>query len=340
LPISRDYLVKRIVMLFLVVFGVLVIAFIITRVIPARPELLWAGPHAKAEQIERARQDLHLDKPIYIQLYYYLADFLRGNWGVSWRTRQPVLLDIISCLPATLELTITAFLLAFVIGVFLGLVAAVNYNKFIDKAISLISTVMASTPVFWLALILQTVFGIWLQVLPAGMRVDLSLAIKTGFKPITNFYLLDALLQLNVPVFLDVLKRMVLPVITLMMYPLGLTIRMTRSLAVEALQELYVKALEVWGLPKKLVLYRYVLKNVIAPVIASLGLSFGYTITGALMVELVFVYPGIGYYIGMALLSFDYPAILGGIVFVAIIYSVANLVVDIIHAWIDPRVRF
>ncbi|MCC6057194.1 MAG: ABC transporter permease, partial [Desulfurococcaceae archaeon] len=101
MPISRDYLVKRIVMLFLVVFGVLVIAFIITRVIPARPELLWAGPHAKAEQIERARQDLHLDKPIYIQLYYYLADFLRGNWGVSWRTRQPVLLDIISCLPAT-----------------------------------------------------------------------------------------------------------------------------------------------------------------------------------------------------------------------------------------------
>jgi peptide/nickel transport system permease protein len=327
-------------MLFLVVFGVLVIAFIITRVIPARPELLWAGPHAKAEQIERARQELHLDKPIYIQLYYYLADFLRGNWGVSWRTRQPVLLDIISCLPATLELTITAFLLAFVIGVFLGLVAAVNYNKFVDKVVSLISTVMASIPVFWLALILQTVFGIWLQVLPAGMRVDLSLAIKTGFKPITNFYLLDALLQLNMPVFLDVLKRMVLPVITLMMYPLGLTIRMTRSLAVEALQELYVKALEVWGLPKKLVLYRYVLKNVIAPVIASLGLSFGYTITGALMVELVFVYPGIGYYIGMALLSFDYPAILGGIVFVAIIYSVANLVVDIIHAWIDPRVRF
>jgi peptide/nickel transport system permease protein len=340
LPISRDYLIKRIIMLFLVVFGVLVIAFIITRVIPARPELLWAGPHAKAEQIERARQELHLDKPIYIQLYYYLADFLRGNWGVSWRTRQPVLLDIISCLPATLELTITAFLLAFVIGVFLGLVAAVNYNKFVDKVVSLISTIMASTPVFWLALILQTVFGIWLQVLPAGMRVDLSLAIKTGFKPITNFYLLDALLQLNMPVFLDVLKRMVLPVITLMMYPLGLTIRMTRSLAVEALQELYVKALEVWGLPKKLVLYRYVLRNVIAPVIASLGLSFGYTITGALMVELVFVYPGIGYYIGMALLSFDYPAILGGIVFVAIIYSVVNLVVDIIHAWIDPRVRF
>lgn len=340
MPISRDYLIKRIIMLFLVVFGVLVIAFIITRVIPARPELLWAGPHAKAEQIERARQELHLDKPIYIQLYYYLADFLRGNWGVSWRTRQPVLLDIISCLPATLELTITAFLLAFVIGVFLGLVAAVNYNKFVDKVVSLISTIMASTPVFWLALILQTVFGIWLQVLPAGMRVDLSLAIKTGFKPITNFYLLDALLQLNMPVFLDVLKRMVLPVITLMMYPLGLTIRMTRSLAVEALQELYVKALEVWGLPKKLVLYRYVLRNVIAPVIASLGLSFGYTITGALMVELVFVYPGIGYYIGMALLSFDYPAILGGIVFVAIIYSVVNLVVDIIHAWIDPRVRF
>ncbi|MCC6034688.1 MAG: ABC transporter permease [Desulfurococcaceae archaeon] len=340
MPITRTYLAKRILLLFLVAFGVLIISFIITRVIPARPELLWVGIHARAEQIERARKELHLDEPIHIQLYYYLADFFRGNWGVSWRTRQPVILDIITSLPATLELTITAFILAFIIGVILGLIAAINYGKVIDKVISVFSIIAASIPVFWLGLVLQTIFSIWYPILPGGMRVDPSLVIGTGFKPITNFYILDSLIQLNFPVLLDVLKRMILPVITLMMYPLGLTIRMTRSMAIESLQEIYVKALEVWGLPRSKMLYKYVLKNVIAPVIASLGLSFGYTITGALMVELIFVYPGIGYYVGMALLSFDYPAILGGIVFVAIIYSLVNLVVDIIHAWIDPRVKF
>lgn len=340
MPISKEYIVKRIIMLFLVVLGVLIIAFIITRVIPARPELLWVGPRATIEQIERARKELHLDEPIYVQLYYYLKDFFSGNWGISWRTRQPILSDIFTYLPATLELTITAFLLAFVLGVVLGIIAAVNYGKLIDRIISVFSIVIASTPVFWLGLMLQLVFSIWFKVLPSGMRISTEVAIATGFKPITNFYILDALIQLNIQALIDILKHMVLPVAVLMMYPLGLTIRTTRSLAIESLQEVYVKALQVWGLPRRLILYKYVLKNVVAPVVAALGLSFGYTITGALMVELVFVYPGIGYYIGMSLLSFDYPAILGGIVFVAIIYSLTNLVVDIIHAWIDPRVKF
>jgi peptide/nickel transport system permease protein len=340
LPITRTYLVKRILLLLLVVLGVLIISFIITRIIPARPEILWVGPHARIEQIEEARRELHLDEPIHIQLYYYLVDFFKGNWGISWRTRQPVLSDILSSLPATLELTITAFILAFIIGIILGLTAAVNYGKLSDKNISLFSIIAASMPIFWLGLVLQTVFGIWFPILPAGMRVDPSLVMATKFKPITNFYILDSLIQFNIPVLLDVLKRMILPVTVLMMYPLGLTIRMARSMAVESLQEIYVKALEVWGLPKRRILYKYVLKNVIAPVVASLGLSFGYTIVGALMVEIIFVYPGIGYYVGMALLSFDYPAILGGIIFVALIYSLVNLIVDIMHAWIDPRVKF
>lgn len=340
MPISTGYIIKRIIMLFLVVLGVLIIAFIITRVIPARPELLWVGPRATIEQIEKARKELHLDKPIYIQLYYYLKDFFSGNWGVSWRTRQPVLIDILTYLPATIELAITAFLLAFMLGIVLGIIAAINYGELVDRVISVISVIVASTPVFWLGLMLQLIFSIWFKVLPGGMRIDTDVAIATGFKPITNFYILDALIQLNISALINIIKHMILPVAVLMMYPLGLTIRTTRSLAIESLQEIYVKALQVWGLPRRLILYKYVLRNVIAPVIAALGLSFGYTITGALMVELVFVYPGIGYYIGMALLSFDYPAILGGIVFVAMIYSLTNLVVDIIHAWIDPRVKF
>jgi peptide/nickel transport system permease protein len=339
MPVSKTYIIKRVILLILVVLGVLVITFIITRIIPARPELLWAGPHATIEQIERARQELHLNEPIYTQLYYYLYDFFRGNWGVSWRTRQPVLEDILTYLPATLELTITAFLLAFFLGVFLGMISARGYGRFTEKIISLIGIIGASMPVFWLGLILQTIFGIWLQILPAGNRIDSKLALATGFRPITNFYIIDSLIQLNIPVLIDVLKRMILPVTVLMMYPLGLTIRMTRSLAIEVLSENYVKALETWGLSSRIISYKYILKNVLAPIITSLGLSFGYTLTGALMVEIIFVYPGIGYYIGMALLSLDYPAVIGGVVFIAIIYSFINLVTDLIHAWIDPRVK-
>jgi len=339
MPVSKTYIIKRVILLILVVLGVLVITFIITRIIPARPELLWAGPHATIEQIERARQELHLNEPIYTQLYYYLYDFFRGNWGVSWRTRQPVLEDILTYLPATLELAITAFLLAFLLGVFLGMISARGYGRFTEKIISLIGIIGASMPVFWLGLILQTIFGIWLQILPAGNRIDSKLALATGFRPITNFYIIDSLIQLNIPVLIDVLKRMILPVTVLMMYPLGLTIRMTRSLAIEVLSENYVKALETWGLSSRIISYKYILKNVLAPIITSLGLSFGYTLTGALMVEIIFVYPGIGYYIGMALLSLDYPAVIGGVVFIAIIYSFINLVTDLIHAWIDPRVK-
>jgi len=339
MPVTYEYLIKRLFLLVLVVLGVLVITFILTRVIPARPELLWAGPHARLEDILRARKELHLDEPLYMQLYYYLRDFFTGNWGVSWRTRQPVLQDVLSALPATLELIVVGFALALVIGIPLGFYSALRLGSAKDDVVRSIAVIGASMPVFWAALVLQLVFGMWLKVLPAGKRIDTGLAIMTGFHPITGFYLLDSLLQGNIPVFIDVLKRIVLPAIAVSIYPLSLTVRMVRSLTIEVLNENFVRFLEANGIDKKTLIYRYVLRSVISPVIASLGLSFGYTIIGAFMVELVFVWPGIGYYAGMALLSFDYPAILGSIVFVAVFYSAINLVVDLIHAWIDPRVK-
>lgn len=339
MPVTYEYVVKRIFLLILVVFGVLIVTFILTRVIPARPEILWAGPHAPLEAIEKARQELHLNEPIYVQLLYYLKDFFLGNWGVSWRTRQPVLQDILSALPATLELVVVGFVVAIIVGVPLGFYSALRPGSARDDVVRVIAVMGASMPVFWVALVLQLVFGIWLKVLPAGKRVDTALAMMTGFQPITGFYLLDSLIQGNMPVFIDVLRRLILPAITVSLYPLSLTIRMVRSLAIEILNENFVRFLEVSGINRRTLIYKYVLRGVISPVVASLGLSFGYTIIGAFMVELVYVWPGIGYYAGMALLSYDYPAVLGSIVFVAIFYSTINLVVDLIHAWIDPRVK-
>ncbi len=339
MPVSKEYLIKRVLSLILVVFGAMIITFIITRVIPARPELLWAGPHATIEQIQKARKILHLDDPIYIQLAYYFRDLFTGNWGYSWRTKSPVLPGILSALPATLELVIMAFIIAIIIGIPLGVAAALRRGTIIDHIVRVVTVIGASAPVFWLALIAQLIFSNWLGILPSAKRVDEYLVLETGFKPITGFYLLDSLIEGNIPVFVDALRHIILPALVLSLYPMSLSARMTRALMIEVLNEWYIRSSLAWGLPRKLVTYKYALKNVIAPVVASLGLSFGYTVIGAFMVEIVFVWPGIGFYAAMSLLSFDYPAIIGCVLFVAIIYSVINMLVDILHAYIDPRVK-
>ncbi|MEM2590643.1 MAG: ABC transporter permease, partial [Zestosphaera sp.] len=226
---SREYVIKRLLLLVLVVVGVLVITFVITRIIPARPEFLWAGPHATEEQLKRARQELHLDEPIYVQLYYYLLDFFRGNWGVSWRTRTPILNDLLTALPATLELVITAFLLASLIGIPLGIYSALGYGRLADQVIRVLTVLGASIPVFWVALIFQTVIGVWAGLMPAGKRVDDYLVYVTGFKPITGFYILDSIIQGNLPVFIDVLRHIIMPAFVLSIYPLSLSSRMSRS---------------------------------------------------------------------------------------------------------------
>ncbi len=339
MPISREYIIKRVLLLVFVVLGVLITTFVITRVIPSRPELLWAGPHATIEQIEKARKELHLDKNILVQLFFYLRDFVQGDWGVSWRTRSPVLNDVLTALPATLELVFVAFVFATIVGVALGVYAALRRDSLADHIIRIVSVIGASMPVFWLALILQLVLSSWLRILPAAKRVDEALVIETGFHPITGFYLLDSLLEGNIPVFLNVVKHIILPALVLSLYPLSLSARMTRAVMIEVLNEPFVRSAYAWGLPRRLVIYKYALKNSIVPVIASLGLSFGYTIIGAFMVELIFVWPGLGLYAAMSLLSFDYPAVMGTIVIVAVMYSVINMIVDIIHATIDPRVK-
>lgn len=342
MPVSCEYVVKRLFMLILVVLGVLVLTFMITRVIPARPELLWAGPRATLEQIERARRELRLDQPIHIQLAYFLWEFLSGEWvrsWISWSNRQPVIVGVLSALPATLELVLTAFALAIAIGIPLGLYAALKFGGPVDNAVRVIAILGASAPAFWVALVLQLVFGIWLGLLPAGKRVEEALVMATGFKPITGFYLLDSLIQGNAAVFCDALRRIVLPAVTISLYPMSLTIRMVRSLAIEVLNENHVRFLRANGMPTWTLLRKYVLKGVIAPVIASLGLSFGYTLVGAFMVEVVFTWPGLGSYTWSALVNFDYPAVIGSIMFVAILYTIINMGVDLIHAWLDPRVR-
>jgi peptide/nickel transport system permease protein len=339
MPVSPGYIIRRLVMTAIVVLGVLTIVFIATRVIPAHPEFLWAGPHATEEQLAEARRALHLDKPLVMQYYYFITSLLKGDLGVSWRTKNPVLEDIKTALPATLELAITGFLIGVSLGLPLGIISALRYGGVIDKLVRVISVSGSAIPVFWIALVFQLVFSIKLGILPGGYRVDPSLAIAYGFKPITGFYVIDTLITGHIDLFLDVVRRLLMPALVVSIYPLCLTARMTRALALETLQEDFIRNLRSWGLPDNVIARRYSLKAVTPPLVASLGLSFGYTHIGAFIIEVVFSWNGLGMYAVLSLLSFDYPAVIGSIMVVAIFYTIINLIVDLTHAYVDPRVK-
>jgi len=335
----KEYIIKRIFLTIFVIFGVLVITFVLSRIIPGDPAALWVGAHPTKEQLERARKELHLDEPYFIQFIYYLKDVFSGSFGISYRTRTPVIKDIKTALPATLELMFFSFTIALLVGIPLGVLAGTRRGSYVDHLVRILGVSGASIPPFWLALVLQFVLGNTLGIFPLTKRVDDVLRITTGFKPITGFYLLDSLLQGNWKVFIDVMRHMVLPGITLASYPLALSSRMTRALMVEVLRENYIRSVTAWGLPKNVIVFKYALKNAIIPTIAAVGMSFAYTLVGAFLVEVIFAWPGIGSYAALAMLSLDYPAILGTVIVIAFFYCIVNLVVDIIQAILDPRVR-
>jgi len=338
MPVTTQYLLKRVLSSILVVIGVLVLVFTMTRILPVKPEVVWAGPRARPEDLERVRAMLHLDQPPAVQLALYLRDFFASNWGVSWATKRPVLQDVLQALPATLELVTMSFLLAFLLGSSLGFLAALRRNSVFDEAIRVFALLAASVPTYWIALVLIYVFSVSLGVLPSGGRVDTVLAMQTGFHYITGFVLLDSLVQGDLPVFLDALRRMLLPMIAVALYPLGLTIRLTRALSIEILNEPYTRALYSWGVSERTIVNKYVMRSILATLVSALGLSFGYTIVGSFLVEVIFTWPGLGYYVGSALLNYDSPAIVGGITLAGIIYVAINTAVDILHAYLDPRV--
>ncbi|HWQ17958.1 MAG TPA: ABC transporter permease [Sulfolobales archaeon] len=339
MPVSLRYVIQRLFLTLVVILGVVTIVFIATRIIPAHPEFLWTGPHATEEQLKRAREELHLDEPIVIQYMYYLKSLLQGDLGVSWRTKNPVSADIASALPGTLELAIAGFMIGIALGLPLGLLAALNYGGFIDKIVRMVTVSGSALPVFWAALIFQLILTIKLGLLPGGYRIDPNLIVTTGFKPITGFYVLDTLLTGRLDLFIDVIKHLIMPSLVVAIYPMSLTARMVRSLALESLQEDFVRNLRSWGVPNSIIIKNYILKTIIPPLVASLGLSFGYTLVGAFLVEVIFAWNGLGMYIVMSIMSYDYPAIIGGVMVVAIFYSLINTLVDMLRAHIDPRVR-
>ncbi len=332
------FLLRRVLLAVLVVLGVAIITFFLSHVIPADPAGLWAGTHATRQAIDQARAALHLDDPPYVQFWYYFTGLLQGNFGTSLLTHNPVLTDIATALPATMELIVASLLLSVAVGIPLGILAGVHQGKLPDHLTRVLAVGGVSLPSFWVAVVLQIVFNGVLHVLPLQGRFTDGIQFTFPMRTITGFLTVDSLLQGNLVRFGDAVVHLILPALVLALYPIGLVARMVRSMMVEVLGENYIRTAKAYGLPSRIIYYRYALRNAIAPALVALGLSVAYELTGAFLVEYIFVWNGIGQYAFQAVLAFDYPAILGTTIVVAVMYVVVNLIVDVVQSFLDPRI--
>jgi len=333
----RKYIIKRIFLSMIVLFMVVLITFVITRAIPGDPAVKWAGPRASVEQIEAARLELGLDKPYVIQFFNYAGNLLQGDLGYSYITHRPVADELLETIPATMELIILSTVISIIVGVALGLYSAKYKDKLLDHAVRFFAIGSVSLPSFWLALALQLIFYGVLGILPLGGRVSTEISIFYQIPDITGLLLLDCILTGNWVVFKDALWHIILPVVTLSTN-VGVVARMTRSALLEILNEDYITAEKSYGIHERYILWVYALKNSLGPTATVVTLTIGYTIVNTFLVESIFSWPGIGKYVSNAVMSFDYPAIIGVTIFSAVVYLILNLIADIIIS-LDPRVR-
>jgi len=332
------YIIRRLLFLLVIFFVVSAMTFAVVRIVPANPLILWVGPHATAEQIAEARVELGLDKPLYEQYYRYMVSIFHGDLGVSFITHRPVSEDLMIFLPASLELVTIAMIIGLVIGIPLGVISAKRKDKIEDHSSRLIAIAGVSLPTFWIGMSLQLLFFKYIGILPVGGRLSAVVRVNYPITRITGFYLIDSLVTGNLVAFQDAAAHTILPALTLALYPIGLMARMTRTCMLEVLGEDYIRAARAHGIPEKIVTYTYALKNAIIPSLTTMVLSFGYSLTGAFLVELIFNWPGLGRYASKAILGMDYTAVVGVTLMITLFYVLANLVVDVAQAYLDPRI--
>jgi len=322
-----------------VLLGLSIITFALARLVPSNPAAIYIGPKARPDDIARVTAQLGLDQPLPVQYLTYMRDMLTGDWGTSIGTKQPVLSDILSRLPATIELIFAAMAFAIPVGILLGVLSARWQGRPPDAIVRLIAIVGVSLPAFWLGLLLQILFFRNLDLLPLTGRIDPDLRFSSPITSITGFYVFDSLVTGNWVALRDVTLHLVLPALTLAAYPLGLIARMTRASMLEAMSQDYVRAARAAGIGVRLITYRLALKNALIPVTTVIGLTLAYCVTGTFFVEVVFNWPGLGTLAVKGILNLDFPVIMGITLFGAAAYVVINLLVDITQSWLDPRTR-
>ncbi|MFZ7944765.1 ABC transporter permease [Neobacillus sp. 19] len=330
------YTVRRILALFPVLIGMTLVVFAIIHAIPGNPAQVILGQRATKEAIANLTAQLGLDKPWYIQYFDYIKSLLQGDLGVSLETRLPINQEIWPYLAATLELTIVAMIIAIIIGVNAGIISAWFSNSWFDYIAMVLALIGVSMPIFWLGLMEQWAFSIELGWLPTTGRED----VRDPITAITNLYMIDTLLQGRFDQFVTVIKHIILPSIALATIPMAIIARMTRATMLEVMKSDYIRTARAKGLRMFWVVYKHSLKNAIIPVLTVIGLQTGLLLGGAILTETIFSWPGIGRYLYDAIGYRDYPVIQSGILIIAAIFVLINLIVDLLYVFVDPRIKY
>ncbi len=347
-----SYFIRRLLGLLPVLFGVSLLVFTIPRVIGSDPARIMLGERASPESYQRLRLELGLDVPYFLnfkeartngvaglfdaQYPNFLRHALQGDLGKSIFSRIPVVTSLTHFFPATFELTMVAMFIAVVLGVPLGIVAALNRGTVIDTTLMFVALAGVSFPVFWLGIIMIYVFAVGLGWLPPSGRLSPTLI----FHGTTGFYVLDAILQGRWDVLWNAIRHLILPGIALGTIPLAIIVRMTRSSMLEVLGQDYIRTARAKGVEARSVINKHALRNALLPVVTVIGLSFGQLLSGAILTETVFAWPGIGRFVYDAISARDYPIIQGGVLFVATMFVIVNMLVDLSYAVIDPRIQY
>jgi peptide/nickel transport system permease protein len=332
------YIVKRLLILIATAFGVVTIAFILSK-LRGSSAALSLGSRPTADQIADARETLGLNDSIPVQYFRYIGDVLQGDFGNSMVTGRPVIEDIAQRFPATLELVVPAMALSIAIGILIGTAAAVRNGQALDLTARVLAIAGAAVPAFFLAVALQLFFHGYLDILPLQGRIGSQVTINAPFVPVTGFYLVDTLIAGQWPAFLSSLQHLVLPVLTLTIAIVALIVRFTRNLMLDVLRSDHVRTAVAYGLPSRQIYFTYALRATLVPLVTVVGLTFGYLLGGSIVVEYVFDWPGLGSYVVNAVVVNDTQAALGVTILLSLVYLLINLAVDLAYHALDPRLK-
>ncbi|GAA1302041.1 peptide ABC transporter permease [Planotetraspora silvatica] len=336
-PLAR-FLARRVAIALLLALAITLVTFVLTNLVPGDPVSANLGQQALGDPaiVAQWRTDHGLDRPLPEQYLLHLEGLLHGDLGMSQQSHRPVADDLAEFVPATLELAGTAIIISLVLGVAFGVIAALRRDRLSDHVLRIASLIGISVPTFWLALVAFYVFFFRLQITPGSGRID------PGLSPppqVTGLYTVDSALAGQWDVFSSAIGHLLAPALVLALYTIGLLTRFTRSAVLEVLGQDYVRAARAKGLPGRVVLFRYILRPALVPIITVAGLAFGSLLSGTVLVEAVFAWPGVGQYAYKSATTLDLPAVMGVGLVVGLVYLVINLVVDVLYGVIDPRVR-
>jgi peptide/nickel transport system permease protein len=329
------FVVRRLILLVPILLGLSILVFLWIRALPGGPAQALLGERATEQAIAQIEREYGLDKPVHVQYWRYLKTVVRFDFGQSVSTRRDVTEELKQKFPATVELAFAAMLFSIVVGIPLGFFAAKRYGGVFDNVSLVASLLGVSIPVFFLGIILKYVFAVKLGLLPTVGRIDVLIDLEHP----TNFYILDALIAGDMTALWDVVKHLILPAVALGSIPLAIIARITRAAVLDVQNEDYVRTARAKGMSPAIVDRRHVLRNAMLPIVTVIGLQVGFLLAGAVLTETVFAWPGIGTWLVDAIENRNYPVLQGGILFVALVFVLVNLLVDISYAFLNPRIR-